>query len=141
MAMEASQRPLRLRCSVQNYDWGRFGEESTVARLFRRNSGKEIELGRPYAEFWMGTHESGPSFVVAAEGSGTKAVTLKKWTGANPGALGNKVVEKWGNDLPFLFKVAPVLQRLSFVPVALSVGFDVVYSLILILFRSVLLIK
>ncbi|XP_065029681.1 mannose-6-phosphate isomerase 1-like [Musa acuminata AAA Group] len=113
MAMEASQRPLRLRCSVQNYDWGRFGEESTVARLFRRNSGKEIELGRPYAEFWMGTHESGPSFVVAAEGSGTEAVTLKKWTGANPGALGNKVVEKWGNDLPFLFKILSVAKALS----------------------------
>ncbi|THU55889.1 hypothetical protein C4D60_Mb11t11400 [Musa balbisiana] len=111
--MEASQRPLRLRCSVQNYDWGRFGEESTVARLFRRNSGKEIELGRPYAEFWMGTHESGPSFVVAAEGSGTEAVTLKKWTGANPGALGDKVVEKWGNDLPFLFKILSVAKALS----------------------------
>ncbi|RWW79859.1 hypothetical protein BHE74_00011829 [Ensete ventricosum] len=132
--MEASQRPVRLRCSVQNYDWGRVGVESTVARLFRQNSGREIELGRPYAEFWMGTHESGPSFVVAAEGSGTEeAVTLKEWTGANPGALGNKVVEKWGNDLPFLFKVVPVLQLISFVPVALSLGFDVVYSLILML--------
>ncbi|CAL9075589.1 unnamed protein product [Musa textilis] len=113
MAMEASQRPLRLRCSVQNYDWGRFGEESTVARLFRRNSGKEIELGQPYAEFWMGTHESGPSFVVVAEGSGTEAVTLKKWTGANPGALGDKVVEKWGSDLPFLFKILSVAKALS----------------------------
>ncbi|KAJ8510419.1 hypothetical protein OPV22_000853 [Ensete ventricosum] len=112
--MEASQRPLRLRCSVQNYDWGRVGVESTVARLFRQNSGREIELGRPYAEFWMGTHESGPSFVVAAEGSGTEeAVTLKEWTGANPGALGNKVVEKWGNDLPFLFKILSVAKALS----------------------------
>ncbi|XP_065037829.1 mannose-6-phosphate isomerase 2-like isoform X2 [Musa acuminata AAA Group] len=111
-AMEAPPRPLRLRCSVQNYDWGRFGEESTVARLFEGNSGSEIELGRPYAEFWMGTHESGPSFVVAspeaavaeAECLAPGVVTLKKWIGENPGALGVKVVQKWGKNLPFLFK-------------------------------------
>lgn len=106
--MEAPPRPLRLRCSVQNYDWGRFGEESTVARLFQGNSGSEIELGRPYAEFWMGTHESGPSFVVAspeaavaeAECLAPGVVTLKKWIGENPGALGVKVVQKWGKNLP-----------------------------------------
>lgn len=96
--MEAASGPLRLRCAVQNYDWGRFGEESTVARLFERNSGAEVELGRPYAEFWIGTHESGPSFV--------EAVTLKKWIGMNPGVLGEMVEAKWGSDLPFLFKVS-----------------------------------
>ncbi|XP_009409962.2 mannose-6-phosphate isomerase 2 isoform X1 [Musa acuminata AAA Group] len=120
-AMEAPPRPLRLRCSVQNYDWGRFGEESTVARLFEGNSGSEIELGRPYAEFWMGTHESGPSFVVAspeaavaeAECLAPGVVTLKKWIGENPGALGVKVVQKWGKNLPFLFKVLSVAKALS----------------------------
>lgn len=103
--MEAASGPLRLRCAVQNYDWGRFGEESTVARLFERNSGAEVELGRPYAEFWIGTHESGPSFV--------EAVTLKKWIGMNPGVLGEMVEAKWGSDLPFLFKVLSVAKALS----------------------------
>ncbi|RWW30600.1 hypothetical protein GW17_00004808 [Ensete ventricosum] len=110
--MEAPPGPLRLRCSAQNYDWGRFGEESTVARLFEGNSGSQIELGRPYAEFWMGTHESGPSFVVASPEAAVAeseclapgVVTLKKWIGENPGALGLKVVQKWGKNLPFLFK-------------------------------------
>ncbi|WOK93473.1 hypothetical protein Cni_G02171 [Canna indica] len=116
-AMEATSGPLLLRCSVQNYDWGRFGEDSTVARLFEQNSGGEIELARPYAELWMGTHESGPSFVVApsetAGSLGPETVTLKQWITANPGSLGEKVVEKWGNDLPFLFKVLSVAKALS----------------------------
>lgn len=72
-----------------------------MARLFERNSGAQIDPARPYAEFWMGTHESGPSFV----GSDSEEVTLKKWIRENPGALGDKVVAKWGTDLPFLFKV------------------------------------
>lgn len=52
---------VKLRCSVQNYDWGIKGDESTVARLYARNSEKEIDVEKPYAEFWMGTHEPGPS--------------------------------------------------------------------------------
>lgn len=88
---------LKLRCSIQNYDWGIRGEESTVSRLFERNSGGRIVPEKPYAEFWMGTHESGPSFV------GDR--TLKSWVEENPRVLGEKVLEKWGPDLPFLFKV------------------------------------
>ena len=32
-----------------------------VAELCARNSGVPAEPGRPYAEFWVGTHPSGPS--------------------------------------------------------------------------------
>lgn len=106
----ASRVAARLRCSVQNYDWGIRGAGSTVARLHAANSDKEIQDGKPYAEFWMGTHASGPSFVVAGGGDGAgeeaaAAVTLKAWVEENPGVLGEKVVERWGCDLPFLFKV------------------------------------
>ncbi|ONK81501.1 uncharacterized protein A4U43_C01F29790 [Asparagus officinalis] len=96
---------LKLRCSIQNYDWGIRGEESTVSRLFERNSGGRIVPEKPYAEFWMGTHESGPSFV------GDR--TLKSWVEENPRVLGEKVLEKWGPDLPFLFKVLSVAKALS----------------------------
>ncbi|GAB2233092.1 hypothetical protein Droror1_Dr00002307 [Drosera rotundifolia] len=34
---------------------------------FQVNSGVGIDLKKAYAEFWMGTHESGPSFVVESE--------------------------------------------------------------------------
>ncbi|KAG6474199.1 hypothetical protein ZIOFF_068123 [Zingiber officinale] len=49
--MEAQLRPLRLWCLVQNYDWGRRGEDSTMARLFKRNSNSQIDLSRPYVEY------------------------------------------------------------------------------------------
>lgn len=113
----ASRRRVRkLRCSVMNYDWGRIGTESGVARLFSLNSRVDIEGGKPYAEFWMGTHESGPSFVVEkSENNGVVVgeeeeitaggLSLKSWIAKNPSVLGDKVVEKWGANLPFLFKV------------------------------------
>ncbi|XP_058087628.1 mannose-6-phosphate isomerase 2 isoform X1 [Magnolia sinica] len=114
-------KPLRLRCFVQNYDWGRSGEESTVAKLFSLNSNSMIDPDKPYAELWMGTHESGPSFLAGSEtdgldgvgGDGMCAVSLKSWIDENAGAVGEKVVEKWGRDLPFLFKVLSVAKALS----------------------------
>lgn len=99
-----SRRPFRLRCSVQNYDWGMIGEESAAGRLFALNSGEDVEIGRPYAEFWMGTHDSGPSFVDLGRPAGERR-TLKSLLEENPSVLGEKVAKKWGTDLPFLFKV------------------------------------
>ncbi|KAM7501612.1 hypothetical protein LguiB_000516 [Lonicera macranthoides] len=43
-------RIYRLRCWMQNYDWGRIVSESTVAKLFSLNSKVEIEEEKPYAE-------------------------------------------------------------------------------------------
>ncbi|XP_016446651.1 mannose-6-phosphate isomerase 2-like [Nicotiana tabacum] len=99
---------IKLICCVKNSDWGRIGRESTVARLYYRNTGIEIDLDQPYAEFWMGTHESGPSYVVQGE-----KVTLKDWIERNPRVLGDHVVKKWGTNLPFLFKVLSVAKALS----------------------------
>ncbi|KAI9085613.1 hypothetical protein K1719_032456 [Acacia pycnantha] len=107
----------RLQCSVQNYNWGRLGEESQVARLFALNSGSRFEPGKPYAELWMGTHDSGPSFLVASHENGivdgSEELTLKSWLSRNPNVLGDKVLKKWGCDLPFLFKVLSVSKALS----------------------------
>ncbi|CAK7344331.1 unnamed protein product [Dovyalis caffra] len=111
----------RLRCSVQNYDWGKKGTEgSEVARLYELNSGSDIELEKkkPFAEFWMGTHGSGPSFVVESgvengDSTGSGSLSLKEWIFKNPNVLGDKVLEKWGCDLPFLFKVLSVAKALS----------------------------
>lgn len=96
---------MRLRCSVQNYEWGRRGEDSSVGRLFARNSSAEVDPARPYAEFWMGTHGSGPSFLLLR--SGAALVSLKEWILQNPSVLGEKVAARWAGDLPFLFKVPP----------------------------------
>ncbi|KAE8709330.1 Mannose-6-phosphate isomerase 2 [Hibiscus syriacus] len=102
----------RLRAWVQNYDWGRCGTEAQVARLLALNSGAEIEPERPYAEFWMGTHDSGPSFLDDDNGEGGN-LGLKDWILKNPNVLGHKVLKKWGPDLPFMFKVLSVAKPLS----------------------------
>ncbi|KAI9161735.1 hypothetical protein LWI28_020251 [Acer negundo] len=123
-SMEADlkkQRKLvqRLTCSVQNYDWGRKGPDSLVARLCQLNSGAGVEPDRSYAEFWMGTHESGPSFLVKSgvqngvSNDGGEDESFKSWLSKNPIVLGDNVLSKWGCDLPFLFKVLSVAKALS----------------------------
>ncbi|CAN6572854.1 unnamed protein product [Malus baccata var. baccata] len=110
----------RLRCSIQNYDWGKRGQDSQVARLSAFNSGSGINPQKSYAEFWMGTHESGPSFLIRNSDEnngffpiGSQIISLKDWISKNPNVLGEKVIQKWGSDLPFLFKVLSVGKALS----------------------------
>lgn len=91
---------IKLMCCVKNSDWGLIGSESTVARLCYRNTGINIDHNKPYAEFWIGIHESGPSYV-----GHTKKLTLKDWIQRNPSVLGEIVVKKWGTNFPFLLKV------------------------------------
>ncbi|KAL9424901.1 hypothetical protein AB3S75_031929 [Citrus x aurantiifolia] len=126
---KAARRLLRLTCSVQKYDWGRTGTDSLVSKLYGLNSGKRTDIDKPYAEFWMGTHESGPSFLAKKGGAGGVAgavvngssanggcgeiVSLKSWILKNPNVLGDKVLHRWGCDLPFLFKVLSVAKALS----------------------------
>ncbi|WJX80591.1 Mannose-6-phosphate isomerase [Trifolium repens] len=102
----------KLHCSVKNYDWGLPGQLSHVAKLSELNSGVQFDPMKPYAELWIGTHESGPSFLVNDNGDG-ESVSFKDWIFDNPDLLGDKVVQKWGSDLPFLFKVLSVGKALS----------------------------
>nr|AAX31279.1 phosphomannose isomerase [Cyamopsis tetragonoloba] len=109
-ATKQHQHLQRLHCSVKNYDWGLPGRISNVARLYALNSGSQFHPDEPYAELWMGTHDSEPSFLVS---NGAQRVTLKAWISQNPDVLGEKVLQKWGCDLPFLFKVLSVGKALS----------------------------
>ncbi|XP_020224065.1 mannose-6-phosphate isomerase 1 [Cajanus cajan] len=106
-AAAANSHLQKLHCSVKNYDWGLPGSASEVARLHALNSSSQFHAQDPYAELWMGTHDSGPSFLAS------KRVTLKAWISDNPHVLGDQVLHKWGTDLPFLFKVLSVGKALS----------------------------
>ncbi|XP_073296360.1 mannose-6-phosphate isomerase 2-like [Primulina huaijiensis] len=110
-----NQGIVRLKCCVKNYDWGRVGKESSVAWLHAKNGGEVVRDDDPYAEFWMGSHDSGPSYVVVpvANGGSGDLVSLKEWIERNPAVLGDEVLRKWGPDLPFLFKVLSVAKALS----------------------------
>lgn len=100
------RRLLRLKCSVKDYAWGTIGSDSLVYKVYTANCDDRIDstTKRPYAELWMGTHESGPSYL-EEDADGSSGVTLRSWIHENPESLGDRVLEKWGCDLPFLFKV------------------------------------
>jgi hypothetical protein len=53
----------------------------------------------------MGTHPSGPATLASQPEQ-----TLKEWIQANPAALGDRVLKRFGVDLPYLFKVRHVQQ-------------------------------
>lgn len=126
-AAEKTRRALRLQCKVQNYDWGLKGHHSEVGRLYAIQSNAALEEEKPYAELWMGTHESGSSHIVTfddtiddlhdvhhySEKNQVGSISLKDWLANNPHALGDKVLQRWGTDLPFLFKVLSVSKALS----------------------------
>lgn len=54
---------------------------------------------RSSVQLWMGTHPSCPSLLLS------DSSTLKDFLATRPELLGEKVVKKFGKDLPFLFKV------------------------------------
>ena len=99
---------MELRCAVQQYAWGKYGLNSEVAQLNGHGDPDFlVDETSPYAELWMGTHPNGPSIL---KGSSQK---LSEWILANPECLGTKVRQKFGVQLPFLFKVLSVNQALS----------------------------
>lgn len=80
-----------VRGAVQAYAWGMIGEQSLVAKLASNYS--KIDPEQPYAEYWMGTHPKGESYLVENEGTSVKSFI--------------------GSDLSFLFKILSVRTALS----------------------------
>lgn len=97
-----------LKCSIQNYLWGKKGFESEVSRLSL--AGKHIDYideNQYYAELWMGAHSKSPSLV---KSSGQK---LSDWIKNNEDVLGEPSILRFGNKLPFLMKVLSINSALS----------------------------
>ncbi|GAA6016305.1 hypothetical protein JCM10207_000463 [Rhodosporidiobolus poonsookiae] len=93
---------------AQSYDWGKLGKDgSKVSHFAQGLPNFEYDENKPYAELWMGTHPSCPSTLMAT------GQDLKKYLKARPELLGDKVVKKFGDDLPFLFKVLAIRKALS----------------------------
>ena len=93
----------KLTGNVQHYAWG--GTEYIPALLGVDNSAQQ-----PYAEYWMGAHNSNPSIVQLNE---NKGIPLNKLITENAFEwLGEKVARQFG-ELPYLFKVLDVKDMLS----------------------------
>ena len=118
----------RLKAKTQQYAWGKVGMDSAVAQLLQGQGGK-VEMDKPYAEYWFGTHVRGPSEIVtktgegaasaaaaaaaANEGGGDETVLLKDWLASNPAAAGDLAYDGFKGDLPYLFKVLSINKGLS----------------------------
>lgn len=81
-----------LRGTVQAYAWGMIGSSSLVAQLASKTS--SIVSTQPYAEYWMGTHPKGESYL----SDNNNELSLKNYL---------------KSDLPYLFKVLSVRTALS----------------------------
>lgn len=64
--MPNTVKPTYITGAVQNYAWGRYGHESSVALLSNADTPKYtiIDEKKTYAELWYGTHPSGQSTVI-----------------------------------------------------------------------------
>jgi mannose-6-phosphate isomerase len=91
-----------LRNQIQRYAWG---SNTAIPELLG-----EKPDGHPQAEMWMGAHPGAPSEV---ELDGV-AVPLDRVIQSDPEKiLGEKTAKKFGNQLPFLFKVLAADMPLS----------------------------
>ncbi|MFK8008581.1 MAG: mannose-6-phosphate isomerase, class I [Saprospiraceae bacterium] len=88
--------------AIQNYAWG--GKEF-IPKLMRLQSADN----QSFAEVWLGAHQRGPA-QLDMDG---KEMSLKEFLEKNPKALGEKVINKFGKRLPYLFKVLDVQKMLS----------------------------
>jgi mannose-6-phosphate isomerase len=88
---------------IQNYAWG---SRTAIAELL----GRPAPSPEPEAELWIGAHPKAPSRIAEPKGKGT----LDRAIQDDPvGLLGSEVCDRFGNELPFLFKVLAAEEPLS----------------------------
>ncbi|KAI9787011.1 MAG: Mannose-6-phosphate isomerase [Peltula sp. TS41687] len=100
---------IRLQCGVNSYDWGKIGNESAAAKFASATPSNNLSIqeDKPYAELWMGTHPSLPSRDVLTQR------TLLELIQENKALLSTEIAERYGDKLPFLFKVLSIRKALS----------------------------
>lgn len=100
---------IRLQCGVNNYEWGKVGHESAAAKFAAATPSNKlsIEQEKPYAEIWMGTHPTLPSKDVETQRS------LLDLVQDNQALMSTEISKKYGEKLPFLFKVLSIRKALS----------------------------
>lgn len=93
----------RLENVVQPYAWG---STTAIAQI----TGQPNPTREPQAELWMGTHPKGPSMVV----SDGHRIPLQQLIDRQPvDILGRYAAMRFGNVLPYLFKVLAAARPLS----------------------------
>ncbi|KAF2141256.1 uncharacterized protein K452DRAFT_271956 [Aplosporella prunicola CBS 121167] len=101
---------IQLKCSCNEYPWGRQGSQSAAARLASKTPGTDFKLdeSKPYAEMWMGTYPELPSYVLET-GEDLQDVLDKH----PEELLGKTNLQKFGHTkLPYLPKVLSIAKAL-----------------------------
>lgn len=101
---------MELKCQVQQYAWGKLGTKSLAAEFAASGRPDDfcVDGTAPYAELWMGTHPNGPSML-----KGPNGLSLEAHIASDPQMLGAESRKRFGDQLPYLFKVLSVNKALS----------------------------
>lgn len=104
------QAVYELKCSCNQYPWGKLGKDSLSATLCAKQPGWNgdgpqtdftIDQGTSYAEMWMGTYPALPSYVKAT-GEDLQQVIDRH----SKELIGERVIGKFGHaKVPFIPKV------------------------------------
>ena len=89
-----------------SYEWGKQGKTSAAAK-YAAATGFEVDDNKPYAELWMGTHPSLPSKDLETQRS------LLDLVQDNEALMTKEISQRYGNKLPFLFKILSITKALS----------------------------
>ncbi len=104
--MALTPRPYRMVNKIQHYAWGTKGNRAFIPRLL----GIEAQDDLPYAELWMGAHPKASSKLLL---NGQRA-SLRQLIAQHPHLLlGEDVITRFSETLPFLFKVLSIGEALS----------------------------
>lgn len=105
--MSSHSSILQLECDTKSDPWGRVGAYSLAARFAQAASGATFryKASEPYSEMWMGTYPSLPSRLLS------NGEELQKHLDENAERLiGEKVLNKFGKDLPFIPKILSIAK-------------------------------
>lgn len=104
--MNFEAKPYRLKGKIQNYDWGTKNQDAFIPEFLDL----DVEVDKPYAEYWIGVHPKAPSEVIIDEESISFIDLLEKYP---IDILGERIAEKFNNTLPYLLKILSINQALS----------------------------
>lgn len=94
----------RLEGAIRSYAWG---SRTAIASL----CGRTVPSAHPEAELWLGAHPADPAQVVKDD---SDRISLLDLLSADPsGHLGDRAVEQFGPQLPFLLKLLAAEEPLS----------------------------
>lgn len=98
--------PYKLINKIQNYEWGTRNREAFIPNLL----GLEPENDLPYGELWIGAHPKASSEIEINSKLYSLTSLIKQYPKE---LLGDYVINKFGNEFPFLLKVLSSSRSLS----------------------------